>query len=251
MSDETDLNTLETDVARDRVALSKSLDTLASSLSPDRIAAQVSATTSHYGGEISEQLWSTARQNPAALALVGTGIALLVSGAGQRRPAPSGPAAQSNATAHGTATELAARPNTQTAAETGPSARRLRAMLDHGLDKLPPKARKQIRKGRLAAIEIQEDLERRAARLSRASQDGIAAQPLVAGGLAFGLGAIVAALLPQTRQEDALLGEKRDALMAEARETMQQELRKLADKGETALHDQVNKGRDALHASLT
>ncbi|WP_282052905.1 hypothetical protein [Phaeobacter inhibens] len=243
MPETSELTDLESEVARDRVALSKSLDTLAVSLSPDRIATQVSATASHYGGEISQQLWSTARANPAALALVGTGIALLMSGAGQRRE--SGPRPQPN-----TPTRTPATPTTQPVGSKGPSAKRLRAALDHGLDRLSPKARKQIRKARLAAIHIQEDLERRAAKLSRASQEGVAAQPLVAGGLAFGLGAIAAALLPQTRQEDALLGEKRDALMAEARDILQQEMRSLANKGETALHEQVSKGRDALHASL-
>ncbi|AUQ71470.1 hypothetical protein [Phaeobacter inhibens] len=243
MPETSELTDLESDVARDRVALSKSLDTLAVSLSPDRIATQVSATASHYGGEISQQLLSTARANPAALALVGTGIALLMSGAGQRRE--PGPRPQPNAP-----TRTPATPAIQPVASKGPSAKRLRAALDHGLDRLPPKARKQIRKARLAAIHIQEDLERRAAKLSRASQEGVAAQPLVAGGLAFGLGAIAAALLPQTRQEDALLGEKRDALMAEARDILQQEMRSLANKGETALHEQVSKGRDALHASL-
>ncbi|AUQ48934.1 hypothetical protein PhaeoP83_00625 [Phaeobacter inhibens] len=243
MPETSELTDLESDVARDRVALSKSLDTLAVSLSPDRIATQVSATASHYGGEISQQLLSTARANPAALALVGTGIALLMSGAGQRRE--PGPRPQPDAP-----TRTPATPTVQPVASKGPSAKRLRAALDHGLDRLPPKARKQIRKARLAAIHIQEDLERRAAKLSRASQEGVAAQPLVAGGLAFGLGAIAAALLPQTRQEDALLGEKRDALMAEARDILQQEMRSLANKGETALHEQVSKGRDALHASL-
>ncbi|UWR44298.1 hypothetical protein K4L04_13570 [Phaeobacter inhibens] len=243
MPETSELTDLESDVARDRVALSKSLDTLAVSLSPDRIATQVSATASHYGGEISQQLLSTARANPAALALVGTGIALLMSGAGQRRE--PGPRPQPN-----TPNRTPATPTTQPVGSKGPSAKRLRAALDHGLDRLPPKARKQIRKARLAAIHIQEDLERRAAKLSRASQEGVAAQPLVAGGLAFGLGAIAAALLPQTRQEDALLGEKRDALMAEARDILQQEMRSLANKGETALHEQVSKGRDALHASL-
>ncbi|UWR99344.1 hypothetical protein [Phaeobacter inhibens] len=243
MPETSELTDLESDVARDRVALSKSLDTLAVSLSPDRIATQVSATASHYGGEISQQLLSTARANPAALALVGTGIALLMSGAGQRRE--PGPRPQPN-----TPTRTPATPTAQPVANKGPSAKRLRAALDHGLDRLPPKARKQIRKARLAAIHIQEDLERRAAKLSRASQEGVAAQPLVAGGLAFGLGAIAAALLPQTRQEDALLGEKRDALMAEARDILQQEMRSLANKGETTLHEQVSKGRDALHASL-
>ncbi|AXT34961.1 hypothetical protein D1820_08230 [Phaeobacter sp. LSS9] len=244
MPETSDLTDLESEVARDRVALSKSLDTLAVSLSPDRIATQVSATASHYGGEISQQLWSTARANPAALALVGTGIALLMSGAGQRRDASARP--QSNAPAQTPVT-----PTAQSVASKGPSAKRLRAALDHGLDKLPPKARKQVRKARMSALHIQEDLERRAAKLSRASQEGIAAQPLVAGGLAFGLGAIAAALLPQTRQEDALLGEKRDSMMAEARDILQQEMRNLADKGETALNEQISKGRDAVHASLS
>ncbi|MFV1463540.1 hypothetical protein VWX97_03845 [Phaeobacter sp. JH18-32] len=249
MSDDTDLTELETEIARDRVALSKSLDTLAASLSPERIATEVSATASQYGGEISQQLWSTARANPAALALVGTGIALLMSGAGKRRD-PKGQAQPAGPVTASTSAEMAHVPSPDAGQRKSPSARRLRAALDHGLDKLPPKARKQVRKARLSAIQIQEELERRAAKLSRASQDGIAAQPLVAGGLAFGLGAIVAALLPQTRQEDELLGDKRDALMAEARDTLQQELRKLANKGEAALHDQLSQGREALEASL-
>ncbi|WP_405117422.1 hypothetical protein [Phaeobacter sp. BS23] len=40
-------------------------------------------------------------------------------------------------------------------------------------------------------------------------------------------------------------------MMAEARDILQQEMRNLADKGETALNEQISKGRDAVHASLS
>ena len=46
------------------------------------------------------------------------------------------------------------------------------------------------------------------------------------GALAVGMGALIGALLPSTRREDALLGEHRDAVMAAAKSTLQDELDK-------------------------
>jgi ElaB/YqjD/DUF883 family membrane-anchored ribosome-binding protein len=111
--------------------------------------------------------------------------------------------------------------------DTAPRAARLRAAMDKGLERLPAASRDRVVKARKAALKAQEKFEAQAERISRKSRSFAHDQPLATGALALGVGALVGALLPGTRREDALLGAQRDALMHDARQILREEMEKL------------------------
>lgn len=222
---------LEAELARERQALGQSLDRLSASLSPSRLKEQVSTAANEYGREIGTQVWNATRENPAAFALVGAGLALLFSGAGRRaendaiaEPAAVPPDEAMEGFDQRVAQADAAMRKQQTGRSSLPSALHLRASLDRGLDKLPPAARQRVIAARMAAVRAHEAVERRASELASRSADAVRGNPILAGAAAFGVAALVGALLPGTRREDALLGDKRDALMAEARSVFEREM---------------------------
>lgn len=228
-----DLDTIEAQVELDRAALSRSLDALAETVNPAQAADQIATMAEEYGGEIGRQAWSAARDNPAAFALVGAGVALLLSGTGKRarRPIATPTAVPPQRAMDGfdervAAADAAMKKDMSGQSGAAPSASRLRAAMDAGLDKLPASARKKVIRARQAALDAQEQIERRAAKVARRSRSFLNEQPLAVGAVAFGVGALIGAVLPSTRREDALLGARRDALMDAAQQTLQEELEK-------------------------
>lgn len=236
----TDLNHLEARVEADRAALASSFDTLSDTLSPDSIAGDVGARLRGYSTEVGAQAIAAAKENPAALALFGAGLALMMAGKG-RRAEDAGIAHDPDVAMAGFDARVAKADASIRAQATGlersPEAWRLRAAMDRGLSVLPEPARARVLKARTAALEAQEKVEARAKAAARHVKRTHNDQPMIAGALAFGLGAIAAALLPGTRREDALLGAKRDALMAEARRAMTEELAVLRGAANRAMDD--------------
>ncbi|MFD0982252.1 hypothetical protein [Tropicimonas aquimaris] len=227
---------IEQRVARDRAALADTLDQLSDTLAPERLKAEARQTLDRYGRDIGGQLWDATRENPAAFAMLGAGLALLLGNASRRSdaaaaedPAQAVPPAQAMA---GFDARVAAADREMRAEMTGrsdevPRAERMRAALGSGLNRLPPAARQRVIDARIAAIRAQEAVERRARRVTRKSEALIEQQPVVAGAAAFGVGVLLAAFLPGTRQEDALLGRHRDEAMRAAHAALSRELEAL------------------------
>ena len=67
-----------------------------------------------------------------------------------------------------------------------------------------------------AAARIGGDVQSQASRLTRTLIDELENQPLVAGALAFAVGAALGAALPRTRQEDQVMGKAADQVKREA-----------------------------------
>jgi len=239
---EHDLNDIEAQVARDRADLARSLDILGETLSPDRLKDQAARTADSLGKDIGGQAWDAARENPAAFALVGAGLALLLSGAGRRgetdgHVSASPQAAESPEAMQGFDERVAkadaqirrtAQPPAQPSRRQA-TARHLRDTLSHGLDKLPPDARRHVTNARLAAIDAQETVERHAARIAQKSSAFVTDQPIAVGAAAFGIGALIATILPGTRPEDETMGRTRDALMARAGDALRTETEAMRD----------------------
>ncbi len=228
-----DLDILEAQVESDRANLARSLDDLASTLSPERLASQVNATVGGYGGEITRMAVDTAKANPAAFALVGAGLALMLTGPGASAPrSPRTSAVPPKTAMDGFDARVADADATMKSAMTGtverPSASRLRAAMNKGLDALPDAAQKRVLKARRAALEAQEDLERRAKHLASDAKGFHSDRPLVTGALALAFGAALGALIPGTRKENELLGQKRDHLMREAQNALNAEIQALS-----------------------
>lgn len=230
-----DLSTLERDAARARQTLAQSLDALSGATSPDNIQNHASALAQSYGGDLGNQAWGAAKQNPAAFALVGAGLSLLLTGTGSRpearAPKPTLVPTQDAYEGFDARVAAAEEKMTQEARtmennDTAPRAIWLREKMNEGLDALPEDARKRVLEARTAALRAQEKVEAKARATAKKSQTFLHDQPLAVGAIALGLGALIGAVLPSTRREDDLLGAHRDAVMAQARAALNDEIKK-------------------------
>lgn len=230
-----DYKTIERDAARERQKLAASLNALSSAISPENIQEHAAAMAKTYGGDIGRQAWDTAKQNPAAFALVGVGISLLLTGTGSRpetrhasttlvpvEKASVGFDARVAAADH----EIKRKETGMIEQDTAPRAEWLREKLKDGLETLPLSAQERVISARQTVLQAQEKVEAQARAAAQKSQTFMHEQPLAVGAIALGLGALIGALLPSTRREDDLLGEHRDAAMAKARSSLKEELEK-------------------------
>lgn len=226
---------IEREAAAERQKLAGSLDALSAAVNPDNIKQHASVMAEAYGGDLGRQAWGAAKQNPAAFALVGAGLSLLLTGTGSRPETrlavptavpPQNAFAGFDARVAAADAEIKQEMTGMVEQDTAPRAAWLRAKLNDGLDALPDAARGRVLQARKAALEAQEKVEAQARRTAQKSQSFMHDQPIAVGAVALGLGALIGALLPSTRREDDLLGEQRDAVMAAAKSTLQQELDK-------------------------
>ncbi len=237
---------IEKEAAHERQELASSLDALSSAVNPDNLKQHVSVLAEHYGGDLGRQAWGAAKDNPAAFALVGAGLALLFTGTGTRPETrdPKPIAVPPQQALVGFDERVAAADAAMKKEEisgmyeqdTSPRAEWLREKLNDGLDALPSSARAQVLKARKAALNAQEAVEAQAHRAAEKSKTFMHDQPIAVGAIAVGLGALVGSLLPSTRREDYYLGEKRNAAMAAAKSTLQEELDKAHNAARSALH---------------
>lgn len=250
-----DLNEIEARLEGDRQALATSLDLLSDAVAPTAVADQMSEVARDYGGEIGRQAWEAARANPAAFALVGAGLGLLISGTGSRPNPPSDPKPQNTVPPQKAMTgfdERVAQADKELKKEmTGmlnaeSRAKQMRTTLENGLDHLPDAARKRVLKARKAALAAQERVERGARQAAAKSRTFHHEQPLAVGAIALGIGALIGAFLPSTRQEDALMGAERDALMTKAKEVLDDEMSRLATATQSKIDDVARAGGDPL-----
>lgn len=230
-----DLSKLERDAARERQNLAQSLDALSGAMSPDNIQNHASALAQSYGGDLGNQAWGAAKQNPAAFALVGAGLSLLLSGTGSRpeASAPQPTLVPTKEAYEGFDARVAAADEKMTqealtmqSDDNASRAAWLREKMNEGLDALSPEARKRVLDARTTAMRAQEKVEAQARATAKKSQTFLHDQPLAVGAIALGLGALIGAVLPSTRREDDLLGAHRDAVMAQARATLNDEIAK-------------------------
>lgn len=242
-----DIDHISERVEADRARLASSLDALTDTVSPQSLAREVSAAANDIGGDMAQKAWSTLRGNPAGGLLVAIGMGLLASGS-QPRPAPQQQprrvATEPTIAMVGFDERVAEADAEMRAEMTGqleprPEASRMKAALNSGLEKLPPKARQRVLKARQAAISAQESIERQTRRAARKTSGFIHEQPLTAGALALGFGVLAASLLPGTRREDALMGKRRDALMADARNALEEEMLKVKAQAENTLAEKT------------
>lgn len=99
----------------------------------------------------------------------------------------------------------------------------LKARFSSGLDSLPEGSREQIIAARERAYSAMIQAERVGRDVVRDPGRAMEEHPLVAGSVAFALGAAVAAILPSTDAENRAFGSERDRLMSEAARLLRDE----------------------------
>ena len=239
-----DYRDIEREAAAERQNLASSLDALSAAVNPDNMKQHAAVLAEHYGGDLGRQAWGAAKQNPAAFALLGAGLGLLFTGTGTRpesRP-PEPTAVPPEQAFDGFDERVAAADAKMNKEMSGmieqakaPRAAWLREKLNDGLDALPASAQERVLKARKAALNAQEAVEAQAHAAAKQTKTFMNDQPMAVGAIAVGLGALIGSLLPSTRREDHLLGERRDATMAAAKATLQGELNKAHNAARSAL----------------
>ena len=106
------------------------------------------------------------------------------------------------------------------------SSNELRARLAEGTESLSEQARARVMRARAAAMEAQGHLERKGRLYADKTGRAYDSQPLVFGGIALAVGALIGAGLPRTEQEDRAFGAYRDHLFDEAQHVFEEESRK-------------------------
>ena len=246
---------LEVEARQHRAGVVNALGGLFDALNPERIGRETVEQVSGAGREAVEAAMAGARRNPAGLALIGIGAARVMASARKTDEHPQLQPARDAMPGQTERMDLAsAHMSRRTRIGTGRlasgeySSSKMRQMLDTGLDKLGPDARKRVMDARLAALDAQEKVEHQARIAKRKVTEAHQSQPFTTGLAVAGIGALIGALLPSTRVEREMVGAKRDQMIRQAEAVMRAEIAELEARGKAAVSASVESAKQELKA---
>ncbi len=233
---------IERDIVDERAQMSDTISDLQKKFSVDAIVTDLGDMFRNQGGDLSRAVSETVGRNPAAVVLVGVGLAWLVLGQ-NRRSAPPHAERSHGKRKHraaswsrdSRATERPARGDDNFWYGDGQSARDaatqdwddaqngvgqavsdLTERLSAGLEDLTEEAKARVLQARHAAYEARLGSVEAVARGTQAATGFFENQPLIAGALAVALGAAIGSALPHSQVEDDTMGDSSDHLFADA-----------------------------------
>ncbi|MDB5841087.1 MAG: hypothetical protein JWQ23_3039 [Herminiimonas sp.] len=263
MSEQTDTRTpeeIENDIARTREDFSSTIEAIQNKLTPSELMDQaVDYALTTTPGAFSANLVNTVRDNPIPVALIGVGIAWLMTARRQsdwRAPRTRHQRAARSAgfypdveDAYGGAPRMsharggldsgsssegmlqrAASKATETGQDLKDKASEVGQRLSGAASALTGRARQMGESARGRLQESTEETRARVSELGQRSQEQyyrakdrfgqlLDEQPLVVGALGLAIGAALGGSLPTTRRENELMGRTRDDLLGRAKET--------------------------------
>ncbi|MDB2407170.1 DUF3618 domain-containing protein [Jannaschia sp.] len=242
---------LEAEIAEERNALADSLSQLTSQLSPENLVSSVGETLKSQSDELAHAVVRGAKDNPAALALVGAGLAWLLMSKSTSDQQPTTAVAYDTRpyepvagfrNGSGEDAAFKARVAAAEAALREPhasddpsmfdqaksfmrrSAAEMRSTIYEGTSELGDLARERVIDARRKALLAQERAEHQGRVAQARSKTFYSENPLAVGAGVVALGVGVAMALPRTQVEDDTFGAHRDALIAEADRVMHEEM---------------------------
>jgi len=241
---------IEGDIARTRAEVSSTIDAIQRKLSPGELMDQALQIARHSGArEFGQNFGRSIRDNPIPVALVGIGLAWLMTNSRRDQPgardalavrsAPGWTDTDRAVVGTGPATDAGEGLLERTRAGAAELGHRVRdsvsgaAELGHRVKESVSEATHQVRDlghgVRARAGDLTSRSRMRVDRARESTMRLIDEQPLVLGAIGLAVGAALGAALPSTRREDALLGETRDDLFDTARDTARDSLRTVGD----------------------
>ena len=254
---------IERDIALDRSRMSSTIDDLQKKFSVDAIVDDLGHMARDLGDDLGHTISRTVGRNPAAMVVIGIGLAWLVLGASRntshgdpvlrsghrsadQRGGASGRAVPAhdgawfggsqrrqtgNGSAHSSATlnggawmmDRAKTAAADTASSVADTASDLSDWLSHGLDDLSEAAKARVISARRAAHDAQDASEAVMRRGAGAAADLFRDQPLVVGALAVAFGAALGSMLPHSKLEDDTMGAHSDQLFRDAQAIYREE----------------------------
>jgi hypothetical protein len=246
---------IEADIAEERSALADSISQLSEQFSPEKLVGSLGETLKGQSDHLANAAVRGVKDNPAALALIGAGVAWLLLSNNKSKPepraqAPAGydgrpyqpapgfrdPSATQSPDAFKARVAAAEASLHEPHEADDPSlfdqakrfvrrtAADMRATLYDGTSELSDFARARVVDARRKAIVAQERLEHHGRKARGKSASFYDDNPLVVAAGVAALGAAAAMALPRTRIEDDTFGAHRDALLDEADRVFHEEM---------------------------
>ncbi|CUH38951.1 hypothetical protein JSE7799_01670 [Jannaschia seosinensis] len=125
--------------------------------------------------------------------------------------------------------------------------RSLYERLAQGTERMSDAARDRVVQARAAAWDAQRELSARTSDVRASGRNAYMSQPLLAGVIAFGIGAVIGASLPRTQREDRYLGSYRDRAVDEAERIFHEESAKLRAVAEAAMDEAKDVATETMH----
>ena len=183
---------LERTADRIRADLDRTLDALERRLSPSQLLDRSLAYLRDHGGDLAHTVGDTVRRNPVPIALAAAGIGwLIVSATRSREPIDVTPEVTPS-------DELHDEPYGEESPYADAGLRR--AGFQNRLTRARARTRRATRRAQFRAISAVEE------------------RPVLFGGLAVALGALLGAVIPSTPYEDKVVGQVRDRAVERARQ---------------------------------
>jgi hypothetical protein len=213
-----DPNDLERQAEKIRADMDRTLDALERKFSPEQLLDRSLGYLRDHGGEITQTLGATMRNNPVPIVLTLAGVTWLVASSYNSRQAP-GQDLSSRFARSGVGQKLQQRAST--------ARERLHSSVESTRERLS--TTRGAASGRVSgAMHSARDSARMRA---RQVQDRVYTmmddQPLVLGALAVAVGAIIGTAIPSTQYENRVLGQARDRTFSKAQELGEQQYENL------------------------
>lgn len=206
---------IEEDIARTRTRIDSTLKAIESRFTPGQVLDQGLDYLRHSGAnEFASNLGTSVKQNPLPVSLLSVGLAWLM--LADKHP-------RSYAGAEPDAAGYDAHPMRGRVHDIGQSA----AAVRQNVRDTAHAARDRVKAVGEGARHIREGARHQWERAHGGYQQMLREQPLALGAIGLAVGALLAAVVPRTRQEDELMGETRDRMAEEAKAAAKGELDKL------------------------
>jgi len=251
---------IERDVERTRSDIEDTVEALRDKMSLGQIVDEAGRYLRNSGGsEAMHNLAAQARANPLPLALVGVGLAWLMSGRGQPSMGYSSSSSGSYA-GNGSSFRDAGSRLGETAgaakgaiAEKGRKAGEAASSTMHQIgeqasqtyDRVSERASHTYGRVSDTASQGYERMSDQASRAQRRMSELVEDEPLILAGLGLAVGAAIAAMIPATRTENRLMGDKLDEWKQEAGDMAREEWKKtksVAKDAASAAEREMEKG---------
>lgn len=212
------------DLAREaeqiRADMDRTLDALERKFSPEQLLDRSLGYLRDHGGELTQTLGATMRNNPVPIVLTLAGITWLVASSYNSRQ-PPGQDLSSRFARSGVGQKLQQRAST--------ARERLHSTMDSTRERLS--STRGAASGRVSgAVQSARDNARiRARQVQDRMYTMMDDQPLVLGALAVAVGAIIGTAIPSTQYENRVLGRARDRTFSKAQELGEQQYENLRE----------------------
>ena len=191
---------LRGDIERTQREMSETIHEIEYRLSPRTLINQTKESVRRAGVSTSQKFIDKVKENPIPAAMVGVGLWLLMR----------------NSSDDGNTVEFY--PSDRLTFDEPSKVDAAKAKASEAVDKAREKASEMRETARQATSRLAMEARSRAFQARTQTRDVLRDTPLVAGIAAIALGAIVAAVIPETQKEDQLLGETRDRLLDRGKE---------------------------------